>query len=116
MSINFSCPKCRCAMEITDRMAGGAASCVGCGQRIRVPEKASHGWVIGLVLGLLAPVLLIMIFCAVSISRPEDTNAVCPQCGNRFFISQRSVAENRDVPCFKCGNNWPAQMVYVGKQ
>ena len=40
--IEFDCPRCGEPMEISDRQAGRQVRCVGCGERIAVPEPAGQ--------------------------------------------------------------------------
>jgi DNA-directed RNA polymerase subunit RPC12/RpoP len=38
--IEFECPECGEPLEISDRMAGKRVRCVGCDERIEVPERS----------------------------------------------------------------------------
>lgn len=128
--VNVVCPSCETELEVSKRRVGDVVRCPACGSDFqptnaipkapvltgnRPKKSGSYGWVVALVLGITLPIVACSGFCLLIWRMPgAPNNARCPGCGHEFFISKRSVAEQRDIPCFRCGLDWPAAMVYVG--
>lgn len=108
------CQSCGQSWDFEREPNRGVVRCRDCGARIFVADgqkKSSGLWVVWLVLGPLALMVLSVLLCVGYVSRSaNETNATCPMCGQRTFLSMRHVAENRDTPCFKCGAVLPAAM------
>lgn len=105
----------RCGANTEFPSMHGKLFCRSCGRRMRpVREREESGgsawWVVFLVVGPLVLMLGSVLLCVGFMSSPPTTNATCPVCGHRTYISARSVVEGRDIPCFKCGAILPAQM------